>query len=195
MMARRKTIAKSNRFMLDSVWRAMWRVWTTAKKKGKCREKAGEESGGRGASECCWHGAGAERSRNAQGKQLLEEETMTEWEGSRLRKSVVNCRLALRSTSSHRHHFPSSLSLRHHHRPTRHRPRCRRQRQRTALIPPAQSAPFAWTAAAISTDIEPFWLLRAQRPAPCPRSLISLSLGSPRPPSLLLASRRMQLSS
>lgn len=137
-----------------------------------------------------WSRAG--RSGNSN---YLEEERMTKWEGSQLRKSVVNCRLALRSTSSHRHHFPRSLPPRHHHRPTRHRPRCRRQRQRTALIPPAQSAPFAWTAAAIGTDIEPFGFLPAQRPAPCPRSLISLSLGSPRPPSLLLASRRMQLSS
>lgn len=113
---------------------------------------------------------------------------MTEWEGSRLRKSVVNCRLALRSTSSHRHHFPSSLSLRHHHRPTRHRPRCRRQRQRTALIPPAQSAPFAWTAAAISTDIEPFlgsFVLSALRLAHAPSSRShSVLLGHPRSSSL-----------
>lgn len=193
-MARRKTIAKPNRFMLDSVACHVAGV-DDGEKKGQMSRKSWRGKRGTWSKRglLAWSRGRAESQ--PLGEQLLEEETMTEWEGSRLRKSVVNCPLALRSTSSHRHHFPSSLSLRHHHRPTRHRPRCRRQRQRTALIPPAQSAPFAWTAAAISTDIEPFWLLRAQRPAPCPRSLISLSLGSPRPPSLLLASRRMQLSS
>lgn len=45
MMARRKTIAKPNRFMLDSVWRAMWRVWTTAKKRENVEKKLEGKAG------------------------------------------------------------------------------------------------------------------------------------------------------